>query len=71
MALICHHPHLFWLTFLLTAWEEALKGPSGSAAITVFSHTAGSGLTPTPKSNLDNLLPVPNKGEQTQWILAV
>lgn len=64
MALICHHPHLFWLTFPLTDWGEALKGASESAVITLFSHTAGGRLTTTPKSNLDNLLPTFDRGEK-------
>lgn len=44
-----------------------MKETSGSAVITLFSHTAGGRFTTTPKSNLDKLLPTLNKGGKTQW----
>lgn len=53
MAVICHHPHLFWLTFPFTDWEWA----PGSAGITWFSHTAAGKLSSSPKSNHNNLPP--------------
>lgn len=54
MALICHRPHLFWLTF---SADGTAKGAWGSAVATLFSHTAGGGLAASPGSNLDNLRP--------------
>lgn len=62
MALICHHPHLFWLTFPLTDWEEASKrGVRISCDHFVFTHSWRRTAT-GPKSNLDNLLPALDKG---------
>lgn len=73
MDWMCHLPlpFLFWLTFPLTEWEEALKGASESAVVTLFSHTDGGRFTTTPKSNLDNLLSSLDKGEKTHGILAI
>lgn len=54
MALICHRPHLFWLTF---SADGMAKGAWGSAVATLFSHTAGGRRAASPESNLDNLRP--------------